>query len=125
MVGCERFELPSKKIINEVERGGYRCLRILDLNKVSDEEMKQQHKKEYKSRLKLIQSSKLLGINKIMAVNIGAVAVLWCGTGALKWTTEELNELDRKTRKLMTKVHLTQRVILSFFICQEEKVEGV
>ena len=87
--------------------------------------MKQQHKKEYKSRLKLIQSSKLLGINKIMAVNIGAVAVLWCGTGALKWTTEELNELDRKTRKLMTKVHLTQRVILSFFICQEEKVEGV
>ena len=40
MVGCERFELPSRKIINEVERGGYRCLRILDLNKVSDEEMK-------------------------------------------------------------------------------------
>ena len=69
-------ELPSRKIINEVERGGYRYLRILDLNKVSDEEMKQQHKKEYKRRLKLIQSSKLLGRNKIMAVNIGAVAVL-------------------------------------------------
>ena len=34
-------------------------------------------------------------------------------------------ELDRKTRKLITKVHLIQRVILSFFKCQEEKVEGV
>ena len=76
VVGCERLELPSRKIINEVERGGYRYLRILDLNKVSDEEMKQQHKKEYKRRLKLIQSSKLLGRNKIMAVNIGAVALL-------------------------------------------------
>ena len=33
--------------------------------------------------------------------------------------------IGQKSRKLMTKVHLTQRVILSFFICQEEKVEGV
>ena len=66
-------------------KGGYRHLRILDLNKVSDEEIKQQLKKElYKRRLKLIQSSKLHGGNKIMAVNIWAVAVLWYGTGALK-----------------------------------------
>ena len=66
-------------------KGGYRYLRILDLNKVSDEELKQKLKKElYKRRLKLIQSSKLHGRNKIMAVNIWAVAVLWYGTGALK-----------------------------------------
>ena len=63
---------------------GYRYLRILDLNKVSDEEIKQQLKKEYNRRLKLIQSSKLHGRNKIMAVSIWAVAVLWYGTGALK-----------------------------------------
>ena len=66
-------------------KGGYRYLRILDLNKVSDEEIKQQLKKElYKRRLKLIQSSKLHGRNKIMVVNVWAVAVLWYGTGALK-----------------------------------------
>ena len=79
-----------------MEGGGYRYLRILDLNKVSDEEMKQQHKKECKRSLKLIHSSNLHGGNKIMAVNIRAVAVLWCGKGALKWITEELKELDRK-----------------------------
>ena len=90
MVGYERFELPSRKIINKVERGGYRCLRILDLNKVSDEEMKQQHKKEYKRSLKRIQSSKRHGRNKIMAINIRAVAVLRCGKEALKWIREEL-----------------------------------
>ena len=66
-------------------KGGYRHLRILDLNKVSDEEIKQLLKKElYKRRLKLIQGSKLHGGNKIMAVSIWAVAVLWYGTGALK-----------------------------------------
>ena len=90
MVGCERFELPSRKIVNEVERGGYRCLRILDLSKVSDEEMKQQHEKDYKRSLKLIQSSKRHGRNKIMAINIRAVAVLRCGKGALKWIREKL-----------------------------------
>ena len=43
-------------------KGGYRYLRILDLNKVSDEEIKQLLKKElYKRRLKLIQGAKLHG----------------------------------------------------------------
>ena len=36
-------------------KGGYRYLRILDLNKVSEEEIKQQLKKEYKRRLKLVE----------------------------------------------------------------------
>ena len=102
VVRCEGLELSSGKIINEVERGGYRYLGILELDKVKDEEMKQQLKKEYKRRLKLILSSKLHGRNKIMAVNTWAVAVLRYGAGVLKWTTEELKELDRKTRKLMT-----------------------
>ena len=48
VVRCEGLELSSGKIINEVERGGYRYLSILELDKVKDEEMKQQLKKEYK-----------------------------------------------------------------------------
>ena len=104
VVRCEGLELSSGKIINEVERGGYRYLGILELDKVKDEEMKQQLKKEYKRRLKLILSSKLHGRNKIMAVNTWAVAVLRYGAGVLNWTTEELKELDRKTRKVMTMI---------------------
>ena len=87
-----------------MERGGYRYLGILELDKVKDEEMKQQLKKEYKRRLKLILSSKLHGRDKIMAVNTWPVAVMWYGAGVLKWTTEELKELDRKTRKVMTMI---------------------
>lgn len=37
-----------------------------------------------------------------MAVNRWAVAVLWYGAGVLKWTTEDLKEFDKKTRKVMT-----------------------
>ena len=97
------LELSSGKIIN-VERGGYRYLGILELDKVKEEEMKQQLKKEYKRRLRLILSSKLHGRNKFMVVNTWAVAVMWYGTEVLKCTTEELTELDRKTRKVMTMI---------------------
>ena len=64
--------------------------------------MKRQLKKEYKRRVKLILSSKLQGRNKVMAVNKWAVAVLRYGVGVLKKTTEELKELDGKTRKVTT-----------------------
>lgn len=56
-----------------------------------------------------------------MAVNEWSVAVVRYGAVILKWTKEELEELDRKTRKVLTKcVHFTLRVILKCFICQEE-----
>jgi len=66
---------------------------------MKDEEIKQQLKKEHKSRVKLTLSSKLHGRNKVIAVNTLAVAVLRYGAGVLKWTTKEL---DGKTRKVMT-----------------------
>ena len=37
-----------------------------------------------------------------MAVNTWAVATLRYSTGVVDWTVEELKELDRKTRKMMT-----------------------
>ena len=46
--------------------------------------------------------TKLSGRNKIMAVNIWAVAILRYSTGVIDWKSEELKELDRKTRKTMS-----------------------
>ena len=66
------------------------------------------------------------GTSKIMAVNTWAVAVLRYAAGVLKWTAKELKELDKQTRKVMTiYVVFTLRVILTGFICQEEKVDEV
>ena len=46
--------------------------------------------------------SKLNGRNKVTAINIWAIAVLRYGTGILKWTLDEVKEMDRKPRKKMT-----------------------
>ena len=46
--------------------------------------------------------TKLSGRNKIMAVNTWAVAILRYSAGVIDWKSEELKELDRKTRKTMS-----------------------
>ena len=45
--------------------------------------------------------SKLNGRNKIMAVNIWEVSLMRYGAGILGFNTNELQNLDRKTRKIM------------------------
>ena len=46
--------------------------------------------------------TKLSGKNKIMAVNTWAVATLRYSAGVVYWKVDKLNELDRKTRHMMT-----------------------
>ena len=66
------------------------------------EAMKDQTKKEYIKRVRKILKSKLNGGNVISAINSRAVAVVRYGAGIIKWTKLELEELDRKARKLTT-----------------------
>ena len=46
--------------------------------------------------------SKLNGGNIISAINSRAVSIVRYGAGIISWTKMELEELDRRTRKLMT-----------------------
>ena len=65
--------------------------------------MKEKFRKQYLQWfLRLILRLKLNGRNKIMAVNTWAVSVMRYGAGILKWNTDELKSLDRRTRKFMT-----------------------
>ena len=52
-------------------------------------------------RLKLVMKSKLNGGSKINAVNISAVALLGY-RGVITWTKNELQNMDRMTRNVMT-----------------------
>ena len=72
---------------------------ILETDKIKEKEMKEKFSKEHLQQLKLILRSKSNGRNKIMAVNTWAVSVMRCGAGILKWNTENLKSLDRRTRK--------------------------
>ena len=57
---------------------------------------------EHFRRAKLILKNKLNGRNKIWALNTWAVSILRYGAEILKWNKNELQEMDRKTRKSMT-----------------------
>ena len=94
--------LPDGKLMKAIDDDGYKYLGILESDKIKENEMKLQFVKEYKRRVRLILKSKLNGKNKIKAINTWAVAVLRYGAGILTWNVEELKELDRKTRKLLT-----------------------
>ena len=95
------IEVPSGKNIREIEEDGYKYLGILKYDQVKEQEMKDKFRNEYFRRAKLILKSKWKGRNKIMALNTQPVFILKYG-GIFKWNKNELQEMDRKTRKFMT-----------------------
>ena len=101
VVKSEGISMPDGKMKN-IEEGGYKYLGILEADGVKHEEMKDQIKKEYIRRVRNILKSKLNGGNIILAFNSRAVSIIRYGAGIISWTKMELEELDRRTRKLMT-----------------------
>ena len=58
--------------------------------------------KEYYKRVRKIWNSELYSNNKTIAHNIFAIPVITPTFGILNWTKEELEQIDVKTRKLLT-----------------------
>ena len=84
------------------EGGGYKYLGILEADGIKHGEMKETVSKEYIRRIRKILGSKLNGGNIITAINSWAVSVIRYGAGIINWTKAELQQMDRKTRKLLT-----------------------
>ena len=63
--------------------------------------MKDVFRAEYFRRFKLVMKSQLNGKNKIRAANTWAVSLMRYGAGTVKWNKEELQEIDRKSRKII------------------------
>ena len=77
---------------------------ILETDQLKEKETKDLFSKEHKRRLKLVLKTKLSGKKNVMAVNTWSVQIPRYGTGVAEWRSDELKELDRKTRKMM-KMH--------------------
>ena len=58
--------------------------------------------KEYFSRVRKIWKSQLTARNKVIAHNTFAIPVLVPTFGILEWTKEEVDQIDVKTRKILT-----------------------
>ena len=81
---------------------GCKYLGVLEMEGIKHLEMKELVRKEYFRRVKKILKSKLNGGNTIKAViNSRAVSIIQYGAGIVDWTKEELQKMDRKTRKLL------------------------
>ena len=88
--------------IKEVDDERYKYLGILELDKFKERKMKDIFGAEYLRRFKLVMKSQLNGKNKIRAANTWAVSLMRYGAGTVKWNKEELQEIDKKSRKTMT-----------------------
>ena len=64
--------------------------------------MKEAFATEYFRRVKLVCKSKLNGKNKINALNTWAISHMRYGAGILNWRVNEVDKMDRKTRKILT-----------------------
>ena len=61
--------------------------------------MKVMIRQQYKRRIKLVFNSALNTRNKIGAINIIVVPVILYGYGAIDWNLEEIQDLEKVTRK--------------------------
>ena len=84
------------------EKSKYRYLGVLEGDDVKKEKVKHLVSEEYNRRLNRMLKSKLNGGNLIKAINTYAVAAIRYTAGIVKWNKEELDTLDRKTRKRLT-----------------------
>ena len=80
----------------------YKHLGMMELDRVKEKDMKYTLNYDYLRRLKLVKNSKSNGGNKIKAVNTWAVALLLYDGGVITWTKNELQYINRMTRKMMT-----------------------
>ena len=100
--GISGIELPDDQHIGEIEEEGYKYLGILQLDQILNTKMKDKITSEYIRRVKKLCRSKLNGGNLIDGTNIWAVGVVRYSAGIVDWTLEEIANMDRRTRKILT-----------------------
>ena len=98
----EGIRLSNGEEIGEAGVGGYKYLGVLELDKMTCDEMKRKVKEVYQKRITLLIKTHLNGKNLFLALNTWAITVTRYSAAFLDWTKEETKELDRWTRKQLT-----------------------
>ena len=97
------LELPNQdKIRTIAENETYKYLGILEADTIKQVEMKEKIQKEYPRRSRKLLETKLPSRNLINGINTCAVTLVRYSGPFLKWSREKLNEIDLRTRKLVT-----------------------
>ena len=83
----------------------YKYLGILQADDIKHKQVKKKTLCKYNKRVRKILKSKLNGGNINKAINSWAIPVVKYTAEIIDWTQAELEDLDRKTRKLMSAHH--------------------
>lgn len=89
--------------INNLEQDDvYKYLGVEENDDIQHDQMKIKVRKEYFRRVRLVLKTKLNSKNKISAINSLAVPVPTYSFGIVDWRLDEIKDLDRRTRKMLT-----------------------
>ena len=95
--------LPDNREMRSLEENEeYKYLGMLQAEGIKQKELKEKVRNEYKRRVRKLLETKLNGQNIINGINTWAVSLLRYSAPFLGWAKEEKQQLDRKTRKLLT-----------------------
>ena len=75
---------------------------ILEADTIKQVQMKDTIRKEYLRRTRKLLETKLTSRNLIKGINTWAVPLVRYSGPFLKWTRDELKQMDQRTKKLMT-----------------------
>ena len=96
------MELPNQhKIKTLAGNETFKYLGILEADTIKQVEMKNKIQKEYLWRTRKLLGTKLNSRKLIKGINTWAVPLLRYFGPFLKWTTDELEQMDQRTRKLL------------------------
>ena len=97
------MKLPNHDRIRTLEENEtYKYLVILEADTIKQVQMKDMIRKEYLRRTRKLLETKLSSRNLIKGINTWAVPLVRYSGLFLKWTREELKQMDQRTKKLMT-----------------------
>ena len=74
----------------------------MEADTIKQAEIKEKIQREYLRRTRKLLETKLKSINLIKGINTWAVPLVRYSGPFLKWTRDELKQMDQRTRKLMT-----------------------
>ena len=99
-VSAEGIPLNDNQMIQDLDQAEtYKYLGMEEGHGVQHHKMKVKIRKEYKRRIKLVLKSELNARNKVVAFNTLAVPVILYSYGVIDWKLDEIQDLDRMTRK--------------------------
>ena len=99
-VSAEGILLNDHQLIQDLDQAEtYKYLGMEEGEGVQHHQMKVKIKKEYKQWIKLVLNSELNARNRIAAINTLAVPVVLYSYGIIDWKLNEIQDLDKMTRK--------------------------